>query len=62
MSASTISVDRQTFLQMRTALTIANRVLEKNRLSGMDQNPMGVRDLVFSAAFAADRVIEREGK
>lgn len=51
-----ITIPRALFLQMRTALAVANSVLEKSRFTGTDQNPKGVRDLVGSAAFAADRV------
>lgn len=44
--------------EMLIALRVVNRVLEKNRLAGTDQNPKGVRDLVFSAMTKGQRWID----
>lgn len=46
---------REIATDMLFALRVANDVLDKNRLSGLDQNPKGVRDLVYSAMRAGDR-------
>lgn len=60
--ADTITIPTNLFFKMRVALAIANSVLEKNRFTGMDQNPKGVRDLVFSASFDADKIDVKETK
>lgn len=54
MTARTITIPKALFDQMRVALVIADDVLQKERFTGLDQNPKGVRDLVGSAAIAAD--------
>jgi len=52
----TVTIRRDVFLNMRIALAVAHAVLEKNRFTGTDQNPEGVRDLVGSATYEADRI------
>lgn len=42
------------FDKMRIALAIADDILQRHRIDGLDQNPRGFRDLVGSARIAAD--------
>jgi len=59
--ANTITIDRKLFVDMRTALMVADSVLQGVRFTGMDQNPKGVRDLVGSAAHAAIQIDLKRG-
>lgn len=48
MSYRVYVVEKTLFDRMREALLVTDKVLEKERFTGMDQNPSGVRDLVGS--------------
>jgi hypothetical protein len=53
-----VTISWELFRQMRTALAVADSVLQKHRFAGTDQNPKGVTDLVGSALLAADRITQ----
>ncbi len=47
--------------QMTAAVTIAHDVLQSVRISSMNQNPKGFRDLIGSAAYAGQQALKELG-
>lgn len=47
--------------EMTVAAKVTNAVLERVRISGMDQNPKAFRDLIGSSALAGERLLKELG-